>query len=78
MFLARRERQGPDRYLRWKVAALVVGAVLVLWGSRVGKSWPVWAGIAVLAVGFLLRFLPRGTRGQDTASHSTNHEQETR
>jgi hypothetical protein len=76
MFLASRQPRGPDRYLRWKTAALVVGAVLVLWGARLDAPWPVWVGIGVLVVGFLLRFLPQGTRGPDSTSHSTDDDQE--
>ena len=59
MFLASRTRRGPDRYLRWKTAALVIGALLVLVGARLGRSWLVWSGIGVLAVGFALRFVPQ-------------------
>jgi hypothetical protein len=59
MFLASRARRGPDRYLRWKMAALVVGAALVLAGARVGRPLLVWTGIAALVVGIVLRFLPQ-------------------
>jgi membrane protein implicated in regulation of membrane protease activity len=59
MFLASRARRGSDRYLRWKMAALVVGAVLVLAGARLGRPLLVWIGIAALVAGFVLRFLPQ-------------------
>jgi membrane protein implicated in regulation of membrane protease activity len=62
MIFANRTRRGRDRYLWPKAAALVIGALFVLWGSRTGQSWPVWAGIAALAAAFAMRFLPGGSR----------------
>ena len=63
MIFANRTRRRPDRYLRWKIGALVIGAVLILWGSRSEQSWPVWVGIAALALAFVLRVLPQPARG---------------
>jgi hypothetical protein len=77
MIFASRTRRGPDRYLRWKMGALVVGAVLILWGSKQGLSWPVWVGIAVLAVGVAMRFLPQPARGAEDDENG-NKQQETR
>lgn len=47
-----------DRFLPWKVRALVIGAALALAGMGLDQSWLVWSGIGVLALGLLLRFLP--------------------
>lgn len=75
MFLASRSRRGPDRYLRWKAAALVAGALLVLVGARLGRMLLVWAGIAALAVGLALRLLPQRASGADAdASDPTEHD----
>ncbi len=63
VFFPSRSRRGPDRYMPWKAAALLIGAVLVLAGGRLAWPWAVWAGIAVLAVGFMLRFLPQRRAG---------------
>jgi hypothetical protein len=73
MFLASRARRGPDRYLRWKMAALVVGAVLVLAGARLGRPLFVWIGIAALVVGYVLRFLPqRPATNRDVDSNTAS------
>jgi hypothetical protein len=66
VFLASRTRRGPDRYVRWKTAALVAGAVLVLAGARLGWPLLVWIGIAALAVGFALQLLPQRHSGDDS------------
>ena len=76
MFLASRARRRPDRNVRWKIAALVAGALLVLAGARLGRPLLVWIGIAALAVGFALRFLPqRGSAdGQTDPNDATSDE----
>ena len=48
----------PDRFLPWKVRALVIGAALAFAGMGLDLGWLVWSGIGVLALGLLLRFLP--------------------
>lgn len=53
-----RRRSGPDRFVRLKVATLIVGGVLGLVGMRAGNSVLVGVAIVVVLVGFLLRFLP--------------------
>lgn len=55
-----RKRKGEDRFLAWKVRVFVVGAAVALAGIGMSLSWVVWAGIGVLVVGLLLRFLPGG------------------
>ncbi len=66
MLFADRGRRGPDRYLQWKVAALGVGAALLLFGIKLEAGWLVWAAIAVLGLGFVLRFLPQRDQDDDT------------
>lgn len=65
MFLPSRSRTGPDKFLRWKTVTLVVGVGLILAAYRLERSWLVWVAIGVLAVGFVLRFLPHSTHGPD-------------
>lgn len=38
---------------------LVAGAVLLLLSHRFSASWLFWVGIGILAVAFLLRYLPQ-------------------
>ncbi len=61
MFFSRRRRE-PDRYLRWKAAALLVGIGVALIGFELESRWVVNLAIAVVLVGFSLRFLDRGAR----------------
>ncbi|NIM47759.1 MAG: hypothetical protein GTN62_00220 [Gemmatimonadales bacterium] len=61
MIFPSRRRRRRDKYLPWKTGALVIGAVLILLAYRVANRWLAWVAIAVLAVGFLLRFLPQET-----------------
>jgi hypothetical protein len=77
MFFASRTRRGPDRYLRWKFAALVAGAVLILWGAQGERSWPVWAGVALLAAAFIMRFLPQPGRAAGADGDTTSEKEET-
>lgn len=60
MFRPTRERRGEDRFLAWKVWIFVVGAAVAMAGMGFSLSWLVWAGIGVLLVGLVLRFLPDG------------------
>ena len=60
MFRPSRNRSGQDDpYVHWKVRLFGAGAVLALVGMGTGIGWLVWAGVAVLGVGLVLRFLPR-------------------
>lgn len=45
-----------------KVALAVVGILVWAYGARVDNPHVRWAGIGLLAVAFLLRFLRRGGR----------------
>jgi len=66
MFLPSRSRSGPDKYLPWKTITLVVGVVLILAAYRLDRPWLVWVAIGVLALGFVLRFLPQSTHGPES------------
>jgi hypothetical protein len=69
-----RERTGPDRFLPWKAAILVVGIVLILTAERTGLDWLAWAAIGILFIGFVLRFLPQSTRGPRSDDHDSTAE----
>ncbi len=70
VFISRRPRSGPDRFLPLKTAALVGGIVLGLAGMRFGSSLLVTVAIGVVLAGFLLRFVrepkSRDPEGGDT------------
>ena len=59
MFRARRDRRGPDRWLPHKTMLFLLGSALGLTGMAAERAWLVYAAVAVLAIGFALRFLPR-------------------
>lgn len=51
----------PDRqvkHLTWRVRLFGGGAILALVGIYFNARWLIWAAMAVLVVGFLLRFAP--------------------
>ncbi|HEX7051008.1 MAG TPA: hypothetical protein VF188_12440 [Longimicrobiales bacterium] len=56
-FRPSRERRGPDPYLNWKIALFITGGALGAAGMLRNDGRLVAAGIAVLAVGVVLRFL---------------------
>lgn len=55
---SRKKREREDRFLAWKIRLFVTGAAVAFAGMAMSLSWLVWAGIAVLAVAVVLRFLP--------------------
>jgi multisubunit Na+/H+ antiporter MnhF subunit len=57
VFFSRRPRTGRDRFLPVKLASLIVGGILGLVGMRINSSLLVSIAIAVVLVGFLLRFV---------------------
>ena len=59
-------RTGPDKYLPWKMGGLIIGVALILLGERLGLRWMIWIAIGILAIAFLLRFLPDSTRGPNS------------
>jgi hypothetical protein len=65
IFRPSRDRRGPDRWLNVKVAIFCLGAGIALVGIASGKNWVVNLAIGVLAVGFLLRFLPGSRPPED-------------
>lgn len=52
--------------VRWKLALFVIGMILWMWGYRTDDSYFRVAGIVVLLVAFLLRFVGRRPRSADT------------
>jgi hypothetical protein len=58
-FRPSRAQRGADRYLNAKVAIFCLGAGIAVVGIATDTSWIITVAIAVLFVGFLLRFLPR-------------------
>jgi hypothetical protein len=50
----------PVTLLGWRLRIFAAGAVLAGVGVYLAQNWLVWAAIAVLAVGMLVRFLPSG------------------
>lgn len=65
-----RDPARPVRHLEWRVRLLGVGAVLALAGMAMERTWMVNVAIAVLAVGFLLRFVPGPRDGAPGATDS--------
>ena len=58
MFRPSRTRSGgDDSFVVWKVRLFALGAALALGGIAFGNSWVVWAGVAVLGFGMVLRFM---------------------
>jgi hypothetical protein len=56
IFRPSRERRGPDPHLERKITIFAIGAAFGIAGVATGRSWLTWIGIAILAVGVLLRF----------------------
>ena len=52
--------------VRWKLALFVIGLILWIWGYRTDDSYFRIAGIVVLLVAFLLRFVRRRAGATDT------------
>jgi hypothetical protein len=57
----------PVRHLEWRVRFFAAGALLALAGMYLRLDWVVNAALAVLLMGFLLRFLPE--HGEGGADH---------
>jgi membrane protein implicated in regulation of membrane protease activity len=73
MFISR-ERRGRDRFLWAKLACLVLGGVLGLIGMRRESVLLVNLAIAVILVGFGLRFVPQKTEQSDVEDLVANGE----
>jgi hypothetical protein len=52
-------KPGGDRYLRLKIATFMAGCVCALVGIALGLEWLVTLAIAILALGLVVRLLPR-------------------
>lgn len=55
-----RSPRGRDRWLLVKGVTLILGIALVLLSITFERSWMVWSAIAVVFVGWALRFAPKG------------------
>ena len=47
---------GEDPFLIWKVRFFVIGGGLGIGGMVMELPWMLWTGVAILAVGWILRF----------------------
>ena len=65
-------RDRPVRHLEWRVRIFGASAILALVGMWAQWRWLINVAIAVLLLGFLLRFLPARDRGagENGESHS--------
>ena len=68
MFVSRRRSPSPQ-HLEWRIRLFGVGAILGIAGMAAELSWMIWIALAVLMVGFCLRFLPSG-ESPETAGES--------
>jgi hypothetical protein len=59
IFRADRTRRDDDPWLLHKQVLFIAGALIAMLGIAVDRAWVINTGIAVLAVGFLLRFAKR-------------------
>jgi len=62
MFFPSRSHPGPDRFYRPRAALFLVGTIAVLIGAGLELDWLVWAGMGVLAVAIVIRFLAHRRR----------------
>lgn len=67
MFLDHGSRR-PVHRLEWRIRLMGVGAILAVVGMYFEARWMIWIAIAVLVLGFLLRFLPGEEQGPDDAA----------
>jgi hypothetical protein len=57
MFRPSRENRGEDRFFEVKALLLVVAASLGIAGMASGRSWLIYAAIAFVAAGIILRII---------------------
>lgn len=62
---SRKRREGEDRFLAWKIGLFAIGAAAAFAGMARSLSWLVWAGVGVLLIAMILRFLPERDRSPD-------------
>ena len=65
IFRPSREKRGSDPFLIAKIAIFVLGATVALIGIATNTDWVITVAIAILLVGFILRFLPHRTPNDD-------------
>jgi fatty acid desaturase len=58
MFRPSRDRDRPAHAVDLRLWLFATGAAVALTGLYTGRSWIVYVAIAILAAGFLVRFLP--------------------
>lgn len=56
-----RSPRGKDPWLNFKVGAFVAGAGIAGAGIYFGIRWLIWVAIAVLLLGYAVRFVDRGS-----------------
>jgi hypothetical protein len=66
LFVSRR-RGSSTSHLEWRIRLFGVGAIVGMAGIFAEIRWMIWIALAVLAVGFLLRFA--GDRGAPDSDH---------
>lgn len=66
----RRGAGGPGHHLQVRLILFVIGATLAVAGMAMEQEWLMNVAIAVLIVGFVLRFVPErgGSGGPSTGS----------
>jgi hypothetical protein len=55
-----RSSEREIKHLEWRVRIFSIGAVIAVFGLYYDNVWVIWAALAVLLTGFLVRFLPTG------------------
>lgn len=69
-----RSRDREVRHLEWRIRLFGVGAILGLVGIATEIEWFIWGALAVLLVGFVLRFLPgEGEGGEEGTEEGDVH-----
>lgn len=63
-----RSRSREVAHLEWRIRLFGVGAILAVLGMYFEMPWMINVAIGVLVLGFLLRFVPSGSRGDADAS----------
>lgn len=56
-----RSRRDDDPWLNFKVGVFVAGAALAAAGIYFDSRWLIWVAIAVLLLGFAVRFIDRSS-----------------
>ncbi len=60
VYLDRERKATSYPWLQWKIRFFVAGSALAVIGMATEHDWLLLAGVGVLFIGFLLRFLPGG------------------